>query len=312
MPRPLRIEVAGGLYHVIVRGNERKAVFRDDGDREWYLARLAHYREKLGFRLLAYCLMDNHAHLAIETGNVPLSRIMAALQSSYTQYFNRRHDRVGHLFQGRYKAFLVEEDRYALALVRYIHENPVKARLVRRAEDYPWSSDRFYRRSRMPKWLDVDHVLRMLSRRRPAAVREYRRLMREPLEESYETAVTWGQAVKGEEAFADRMLQAAGEPAIVPRGLTVDRIARQAAELEGVPLREATGISRERRHSQVRLLTGWASREVARISIARVAKYFSRDPSTLARGIDRLEKRMEEDGGLRRTAHRLAAALRDQ
>ena len=111
MARPLRIGFPGALHHVIVRGNERKAVFSDDSDREDYLRRLAHYREKFGFRLLAYCLMSNHIHLAIERGRDPLSRIMAGLQSSYTQYFNRRHGRVGHLFQGRYKAFLVEKDR---------------------------------------------------------------------------------------------------------------------------------------------------------------------------------------------------------
>src|SRR5438067_6562836 len=117
MARPVRLEVADGLYHVIVRGNERKAVFRDDADRARYLKLLAYYREKFSFQLLAYCLLDNHVHLAIETGSEPLSRIMAGLQSSYTQYFNWRHGRVGHLFQGRYEAFLVEEDPYALVLV---------------------------------------------------------------------------------------------------------------------------------------------------------------------------------------------------
>src|SRR5262249_12415998 len=95
MARPLRVEVAGGLYHVIVRGNERKAVFRDDADRREYLRRLAHYAEKFESRLVAYCLMDNHVHLAIERGKGLLSRIMAGLQSSYTQFFNRRHRRVG-------------------------------------------------------------------------------------------------------------------------------------------------------------------------------------------------------------------------
>src|SRR6266851_8766257 len=205
MARPVRLEVAGGLYHVIVRGNERKAVFRDDADRARYLKRLAYYREKFSFQLLAYCLLDNHLHLAIETGSEPLSRIMAGLQSSYTQYFNWRHDRVGHLFQGRYKAFLVEEDPYALVLVRYIHENPVKARVVERPEQYEWSSDRFYRRGRGPEWLDLDRILRMLGSRRSVAVREYRRLMREEVVESYEEVPSWGQAVKGNEAFADRV-----------------------------------------------------------------------------------------------------------
>ena len=103
------------------------------------------YRERFRFRLLAYCLMDNHVHLAVETGKAPLSRIMACLQSSYTQYFNRHYGRVGHLFQGRYKAFLVEKDRYALALLRYIDENPVKAGVAATAQAYRWSSDRDYR-----------------------------------------------------------------------------------------------------------------------------------------------------------------------
>src|SRR5216683_2663529 len=100
MARPPRLEFPGGVYHVVVRGNERAAVFRDDEDREKYLARLGHYREKFGFRLLAFCLMGNHIHLAIRTGEFPLSRVMAGLQSSYTQWFNRRHKRAGHLFQG--------------------------------------------------------------------------------------------------------------------------------------------------------------------------------------------------------------------
>src|SRR5712692_10477431 len=161
MARPPRLEFAGAVYHVVVRGNERRAIFRDDGDREQYLARLAHYRKKFGFRLLAFCLMDNHVHLAIRTDQVPLSRIMAGLQSSYTQWFNRRHKRAGHLFQGRYKAFLVQEDRYLLGLVRYIHENPVKARLVKKTKDHAWSSDRYYRRGSGPEWLDAEDVLAM-------------------------------------------------------------------------------------------------------------------------------------------------------
>ena len=179
MARPLRLEVSGGLYHVIARGNERKAIFRDDRDRAKYLERLAFYREKFGFQLLGYCLMGNHVHLAIETGKVPLSKVMAGQQSSYTQYFNWRHERVGHLFQGRYKAFLVEKDPYALALIRYIHDNPLKAGLVEKAEQYGWSSDRFYRSGKGPAWLDMDRILRMLGRSRSGAVREYRRLMRE-------------------------------------------------------------------------------------------------------------------------------------
>ena len=128
------MEFPGALYHVIVRGNERRDVFRDDADRELYLRRVHHYRERFEFRLLAYCLMSNHVHLALESGSVPLSRVMLGLQSSYTQAFNRRYRRSGHLFQGRYKAYLVDGDRYFAALIRYVHHNPVEARLLGSAD----------------------------------------------------------------------------------------------------------------------------------------------------------------------------------
>jgi putative transposase len=297
--RPLRVEVVGGLYHVIVRGNERRNVFRDDTDRSRYLARLAFYREKFSFRLLAYCLMDNHVHLAIETGQIPLSRIMAGLQSSYTQFFNRRHDRSGHLFQGRYKAFLVEKERYALTLLRYIHENPVKARVVEKAEDFGWSSDRAYRRGRGPEWLDVDRLLSMLGRRRSRAIRGYRSLMREAVGEPYEEVATWGQAVKGDEAFADRVLQEAGEPPVVPRGLTVERIARQVVQLEGLDLGRLRGSSRDRTSSRARLTVAWLAREAAKIPVAQAARFFGRDTSTMINGVNKLEADMENERALR-------------
>lgn len=309
MARPLRIEVSGGLYHVIARGNERKAIFRDDHDRARYLDRLAHYREEFEFQLLAYCLMDNHVHLAIKTGKVPLSRIMAGLQSSYTQYFNRRHARVGHLFQGRYKALLVEQGPYALALVRYIHENPVKARVVAKPEQYRWSSDRFYRKGKGLDWLDCDRVLRMLGRGRSAAVREYRRLMREEVEEPYEELPSWGGAVKGDEAFADRVLQMAGEPPVVPRGMTIERIAREVARAEAVDLSRMRGPSRDRESSRARLMVAWLAREIGRIPVAQSARYFGRAGGTMTIGLHRLDEAMESDRGLRRALSRVQATL---
>ncbi len=199
MPRPLRLEAEGAIYHVIARGNERKLIFRDDDDRREYLDRLIRCRERFGLGVLAYCLMGNHLHLAVERGATKLSRVMLALQSAYTQWFNRRHDRVGHLFQGRYKAFVIEKDRYLLALVRYIHRNPVEAGLARRPQDYPWSSDRYYRRGQAPEWLDVDDVLPLLGQSRRVAVARYRRLMGGEVEETYESLKAYAQAIKGDD-----------------------------------------------------------------------------------------------------------------
>lgn len=309
MARPLRVEFQGALYHVIVRGNERKAVFRDDRDRKDYLRRLAHYAQKLEFRVLAYCLMDNHVHLAIERGKVTLSRIMACLQSSYTQYFNRRHRRVGHLFQGRYKAFLIEKDSYGLALLRYIHENPVKAGVVSAPHEYEWSSDRYYRRGKGQEWLDVDRLLPMLGRGRSAAIRGYRKLMREELEEPYEKVETWGQAVKGDEAFADRMLKAAGEPRVLRRNLTVEAIARSVIQAQGISPEQVMTQGRGRAGSEARALTAWVGRAVAGISIARTAKHFGRDTSSMARNVARLEDRMSDAKALRNLCENLVASL---
>jgi putative transposase len=207
MARPPRVEFPDGLYHVIVRGNERKAVFRDDADRELYLRRLAHYRERFEFRLIAYCLMTNHVHLALETGEAPLSRAIHGLQSSYTQAFNRRHQRSGHLFQGRYKAFLVDADRYFLALLRYIQCNPLEAGLTERAGDYAWSSDRFYRRGRAPEWFDLNRGYFLMGARRASGARRYRELIGEEEPQRYDEIGSLAQTFKGDEVFAAEVMK---------------------------------------------------------------------------------------------------------
>ena len=124
MARRPRVEFAGGLYHVICRGNQQQAISRSDADRKYYLESLERYRQRYGFKVYAYVLMSNHVHLLLVTGEVPLSRIIQRLQLRYTGYFNRKYNKVGHLFQGRYKAILCDRDAYLLELVRYLHLNP--------------------------------------------------------------------------------------------------------------------------------------------------------------------------------------------
>ncbi len=310
MARALRLEGEGAVYHVIVRGNERKAVFRDDEDRQAYLNRLARYRERFGFRVLAYCLMGNHVHLAIERGSTKLSRVMLTLQSSYAQSFNRRHGRVGHLFQGRYKAFLIEKDRYLLALIRYIHENPVKAGLAAQAQAYEWSSDRYYRRGRGPEWLDLDVVLALFGRGRKVAVSRYRRFMGEKEAESYEDLKSYAQAIKGDETFAERALKAAGQNPVVKMGVTERDVASVVAKACGFSDGELSGSGRHRPRSRARILSAYLARAEGGISVARMARYFGREESTLVRGVLRLEQELKTDEELRREVARLGKAVR--
>jgi REP element-mobilizing transposase RayT len=128
----------------MVRGNDRRDIFTTEEDRARFCALLAEGLERFGHRVHAFCLMTNHVHLAVQVEDAPLSAIMQALAGRYTQWFNRRHGRVGHLFQGRYKALMVEAESYLFALIGYIHRNPLEAGLVRRAREYPWSSHPSY------------------------------------------------------------------------------------------------------------------------------------------------------------------------
>jgi len=179
MARPLRIEFAGALYHVMSRGNERKAIVRDDADREKRLDWLRRTVETYGWRLHAFVLMTNHDHLFVETPEPNLSAGMQHLNGSYTSYFNRRHRRSGHLFQGRYKGHLIEEQGYFLEVSRYIHLNPVRAKMVARPEEYRFSSYLGYvRASRARPWVTYRRVLGEFARQSDVARRAYGKFVR--------------------------------------------------------------------------------------------------------------------------------------
>jgi REP element-mobilizing transposase RayT len=142
MSRPLRLQFADAMYHVMSRGNARQDIYVDDADRQQFLHGLTSTASRLRWQLLAYCLMPNHYHLCVQTPEPTLSAGMRNVNGGYAQAFNRRHDRVGHLFQGRYKSFLVEHPEYALAVIRYIALNPVRGRFCRDPAEWPWSSHR--------------------------------------------------------------------------------------------------------------------------------------------------------------------------
>lgn len=142
MPRTAREKSSTGIYHVILRGNNRQKIFHTDEDYVAFLKRLREYRNQCGFRLYAYCLMDNHIHLLLEELDEPLELIMRRLCGSFVYWYNRRYDRVGHLFQDRFRSETVEDDQYLATVLRYIHRNPVKAGLCSDPVGFSWSSYR--------------------------------------------------------------------------------------------------------------------------------------------------------------------------
>jgi len=190
MARPHRIQIPGALYHILVRGNQRQDVFVDDWDRREYLKRVERYKKELSFILYAYVLMNNHVHLLMETPKTTLSKIMQRINLTYTQYFNRKYGKVGHLFQGRYKSFLCDRDAYLLSLVRYIHLNPVRAKLVRG-----------------PGLADPGEVLRYFSARVSLARRRYGDFVREAIGEGKDDSLysAVGQQILGDDRFVEEV-----------------------------------------------------------------------------------------------------------
>lgn len=180
MARPLRIEFSGALYHVTTRGNAQQDVYCNDEDRLSFLGLLEKAIERYHWHCHAYCLMSNHYHLLIETQQPTLSKGMKYINGVYTQQFNKRHKRVGHVFQGRFKSILVESEAYLLELARYVVLNPVRANMVRSAKDWPWSSYRATAGMKEPHpCLETDWVLANFGKQKKRSQEKYRAFVQE-------------------------------------------------------------------------------------------------------------------------------------
>lgn len=170
MPRKPRLHYEGALYHVMVRGNNKSYIFENDNDKLEYLKRIKKYKEKYKSKVYAYVVMDNHAHLLIEVSQTPLSKIMQLIQQTFSQYYNKKYNRTGHVFEQRYKAILCNKDEYLLALIRYIHNNPEKSDIS--DINYKWSSHQEYVGNNRGI-CDVDFPLSMFSNNRGEAEKIY-------------------------------------------------------------------------------------------------------------------------------------------
>ena len=207
MARPLRIEYPGAVYHITSRGNEKKAVFRDDPDRETFLAVLQRVNARYHWICHAYCLMNNHYHLLIETPDGNLSIGMRQLNGVYTQRFNKRHRRTGHLFQGRFKAILIQKDSHLLEVCRYVVLNPVRARSLERPETWRWSSYQATAgQAKSHPSLTTEWILSRFSGTKRKAEKEYRRFVRWGIGKESIWKDVKGQAILGEDNFLDGLL----------------------------------------------------------------------------------------------------------
>ena len=239
MARPLRLQFEYALYHVTSRGNARQAIVKTQADRQAFLTGLAQVVDRFGWRCHAYCLMNNHYHVLVETPVPNLSQGMRQLNGPYTQGFNRRHRRVGHVFQGRYKAILVEREAHLLELCRYVVLNPVRAQLVDHPEDWAWSN---YRATAglepCPPFLEVGWTWDQLAIRPATAQRRYQAFVAQGIGQESPWEHVRGQVYLGDETFV-----AQHQP-----GKPLPEIARQ--QTQAVRPRLSTLLPRNHRSAQ--------------------------------------------------------------
>lgn len=313
MGRPPRIHVPGALYHVISRGNQRQTIVKSDSDRHTYLRLLAETWRRHAFRLYAFVLMGNHVHLILEVGTSPLAKIMQTLQYRYTRYFNRTYRTKGHLFQGRYTAILCEKDAYLLELVRYVHLNPVRAKLVKQPAQYPWSSHRAYLGRSESPYVDTKFVLGQFARTRGTAVRRYTAYIDDALPQGHRPDLyrVVDQQVLGGEDFVAAMRPRRSAPGPVPMvAVSLEEIGTAVCQRLGLARTSLFARSKERGITLAKRLTALLALEVAGYSQRAVATQVGLEATSLSRGLGFLRERLARDEDLQRQVAALVRRLR--
>lgn len=302
MARKPRIEFYGAFYHVITRGNQRQKIFKGLEDYERYLQYLSNYKDRYHYLLYAYVLMANHVHLLIETQGNPLSKILQGINQSYTMYFNRKYRTVGHLFQGRYKAILCEQDRYLLGLIKYIHHNPIRAGITKTLKAYPWSSHHAYVGETSPYGLvDTGQVLGLFSARKGVARRHYQEFMGDEKgfkgEEVYATV---DQCLQGSEEFIGRILEEHKSGrlnrGIRKRTCSLFQISEAVEALYGLEIEYLRSAGKTREVLLGRRLFSLAAKEYGYRG-KEIAEYLEKDPAVVtaySRGIEDLKIRVKD------------------
>ena len=318
MARPLRIQYPDAVYHVTARGNERKAIVQDDEDRQRFIQTVADMVEQYQILCHAWVLMDNHYHLLIETPQANLSRAIRHLNGVYTQAYNRRHHRVGHLFQGRFTSILIEKETYLLELCRYVVLNPVRAGMVQHPKAWAWSSYRATAGEQTaPEWLTVDWLLGQLGKRRSRAQSSYRQFVSEGIKRQERP---WsdrsGQVYLGSEAFLKSIQNHLTEkedteiPRIQkqPARPDIEVLLRQVAKGYGKSVEEVAQPTR--RPSEARQVAIYCARRVAGLELRAIAKLFGMGYTAVSRRVREVAKRIENDQQFRKKIH--AILSRDQ
>jgi REP element-mobilizing transposase RayT len=329
MPRKSRIDAPGALHHIIARGVERCKIFRDDADRNNFLDRLDGIIDDTGTVCFAWALIPNHVHLLLRAGRVPIATVMRRLLTGYAVSYNRRHRRHGHLFQNRYKSILCQEDAYLLELVRYIHLNPIRAKLVsdiKRLDKYAFSGHSVIMGKVKRGWQDFEWVLGLFDDRLGVARRRYKAFLSKGISGGRRDDLTGGGLIRsqggwaavkqmrrarifeksderilGDGDFVEQVLSAAEEQmekrySLQARGYDLDKLASRVCDLMQVEPAELWAPGKERKRVAARsLLCYWAVRDLG-IAMAQMARRLNLSLAGVSQSVKRGETIAQQKG----------------
>jgi len=328
MPRRSRIDAPGALHHIIVRGIDRKSIFKDDADKDIFLGRLKNILIDSSTLCFAWALIPNHFHLLLRTGSAPISIVMKRLLTGHAIYFNRKHRRVGHLFQNRYKSILCQEDAYLLELVRYIHLNPIRAKIVadlKFLDKYAYSGHTAIMGRKKNDWQDTDYVLKLFNTRLPLARKQYCEYVKKGISVGKRPDLIGGGLVRsaggwdalkglrkikaymkgderilGDSDFVETVLKASQDKfdrnyLLQARGYDFNTVVDRVAEVLGVNRSEVLSSGRQPHRVQARsLICFWASRELG-MSMVELSKRLKISQPTVSQSANRGEKIAKEN-----------------
>ena len=329
MPRRARIDAPGALHHIIVRGIERRNIFEDDTDRVNFLDRAGKVLSDTHTRCFAWALIPNHFHLLLRTGLCPLSTVMRRLLTGHAMNFNRRHRRSGQLFQNRYKSILCQEDTYLLELVRYIHLNPIRAKIVtdiKALDKHRFCGHAIIMGKKKKDWQDDDYVLKLFDRKKSSARRHYRIFVVKGIQDGKRPELTGGglirsiggwsmlkslrrsnihfksdERVLGDSDFVERVLKAAAESlerkySLASEGYDINRLAERVAEVFSITPEEIFQPGKQPIRVKARsLLCHWATRELG-MTMTELAQRFKMTQPAISMSAQRGERIAAEKG----------------
>lgn len=300
MARKPRIHYPGAYYHVILRGNGGQDIFNSEADRSRFYLLIQEGIERYGHRIHAFCLMTNHVHLLVEVRIVPLSRIMQNLSFRYTRYVNAVKKRMGHLFQGRYKGLLIDEDSYLLELTRYIHCNPVRAGLVSDPGEYRWSSHQAYLGKESIPWLTIGSVLSQFSSQTKKARALYSQFLlagaQEPHRQDFH-AGPYEARILGDDYFSEKALAHAEEEA--SSRVSIEDVSKATCLIYNINEEVLAEPGKKQPAAEARAVAAYLVQEQEGLLLTELGVHLRRDIAALSRAAGRLRERTEGDIALR-------------